>query len=154
MTSRSSLFAGFMLSALLIAQPLIVPAIAAPSADAKAMWTSYQTLENNFDSAVANLYTDDAFIQSTRYYPNGQTQTLNLTGAKYKAIIVSAMGVAKARNDKNTYKNVTFTEEGGRVRIKALRHNVLKNYDSWLVLLIEKRGNDWKIVQEQSQTRP
>lgn len=156
MTSKSTLLAGVLLSALLfMQQPLTVPATAAPSAtDAKSLWKTYETLGNSFDAGVADLYTDDAVIQSTRYYPNGQTKTMTLTGAQYKPMIVQAMPVAKARNDRDTYKNITYTKEGARVRIKALRHNLLKNYDSWLVLLVEKRGSDWKIVQEQSQTRP
>ncbi len=152
MATRAPIVAGFALSTLLCQS---VATLAAPSLDgAKDLFKTYQRLGNTFNVSLCDLYTDDALIQSTRYYANGQTKTITMTGAQYKPLIAQAMPAAKAANDKDTYKSVSFVIEGERVRVKAMRHNLRKNYDSWLVLLVEKRGKEWKIVQEQSQTRP
>lgn len=122
--------------------------------EAKALFKSYKNLGDRFDSKLIDLYSDDAAIQNVRYYPNGQTKTMNLVGEQYKKLIAVSLPIAKARGGTDTYSKESYKQEGERVRITALRHSNLKNYDSWLVLLVEKRGDQWKIVQEQSQSRP
>lgn len=122
--------------------------------EAKAVFKSYEDLGSRYDPALADLYADNAVIQNTRYYPDGRTQTINIPAPQYKKLLITAIQVAKAKGAQDTYSKVTYKVESGRVRVTALRHSHLKNYDSWLVLLLEKRKNGWKIVQELSQSRP
>ena len=64
------------------------------------------------------------------------------------------MPAAKARNDIDTFSKTTYTVLGDGVKIQSLRHSTLKNYDSWLVLLLRKEKGGMKIYQELSQSRP
>ena len=121
---------------------------------AKSLFDKYIELGAKFDSSLSNLYSDTADIQNTRYYPNGQTKTMKMPAAAYKQMIAASMPIAKARNDQDSYSKTTYKQEGETVRIQSLRHSHLKNYDSWLVLVVGKEGKDWKILQELSQSRP
>lgn len=121
---------------------------------AKTVFKDFKALSDNFDVRVAELYAKDAVIQNTRYYSTGQTKTIKLSGEQYKHMLIATMPMARAQADKDTYTKESYKQEGERVRVTAMRHSGLKNYDSWFVILLEKRGNDWLIVQEQSQSRP
>jgi hypothetical protein len=115
----------------------------------------YVKLEHAFDPAAANLYSDDAVIRNTRTYPTGQQRTMTTPAPKYKSLIRKVMPLAKVRGDTNSYKDITYTKEGDRVRIKATRHSNLKNYDSPISILISQDDNGhWLIVEEISQSQP
>lgn len=122
--------------------------------EAKSFFNKYVELGNKFDPSLADLYSDSAVIQNTRYYDNGQTKTMTLPAPAYKKMVAAAMPVAKARNDLDTFTKTTYTAQDGAVKIQSLRHSNMKNYDSWLVLLVRKENGSWKIVQELSQSRP
>ena len=123
--------------------------------EAKALFGRYVQLERAFDPAAADLFADDAVIKNKRIYPTGQIRELTLAGAQYKALIRQAMPLAKARGDTNSYSNVTFTNEGSGVRIRATRFSDLKKYSSPLSLLVGA-GVDgrWLIREELSESRP
>ena len=125
-----------------------------PQGEAKALFQKYVELGNAFDPSIANLYADDAKIVNTRYYPNGQTKTLSFPAPAYKQMIVTSMPLAKAKNDQDSSSKVTYEDQKGSTKITALRHNKLKNYDSWLVLVVSKTPGGIKITQEHSQSRP
>jgi hypothetical protein len=123
--------------------------------EAKALFGRYVQLERAFDPTAADLYADDAVIKNKRIYPNGQIRELTLAGTQYKALIRQAMPLAKARGDTNSYSNVTFTEEGSGVRIRATRFSDLKKYASPLSLLVGAGVNgQWLIREELSESRP
>jgi hypothetical protein len=123
--------------------------------DAKTLFGRYVQLEHAFDPTAADLYADDAVIKNKRIYPNGQIRELMLPAGQYKALIRQAMPLAKARGDANSYSNITFTEEGSGVRIRATRFSHLKQYSSPLSLLVAP-GVDgrWLIREELSESRP
>ena len=122
--------------------------------DAQSFFQKYVALGNSYDASLAQLYADDAKIVNTRYYPNGQTKTMTIPMPAYKQMIVSSMPLAKAHGDQDTYSKISYANESGATKITALRHNKVKNYDSWLVLVIRKTPAGWKITQEMSQSRP
>lgn len=132
----------------------IVPAFADAKAEAEAFFNKYVALGNNFDIALGDLYSDNAQILNTRIYPNGQQKTMTISVPNYRTMLVRVMPLAKAKGDKDSYSQITYKPVADKMRIQALRHNHMKNYDSWLVLVIAKQGPDWKIVQELSQSRP
>jgi len=74
---------------------------------------------------------------------------------QYKALIRQAMPLAKVRGDTSSYSEVTFTEEGSGVRIRALRFSNLKKYSSPLSLLVAPdRSGRWLIREELSESQP
>lgn len=137
---------------LLLAPP---PTAAPPIAAAKSLFQRYVALEHAFDPAAADLYADSALIRNRRTYSTGQVKELTLPAPKYKSLIRTAMPIAKARGDVNTYSDVTYTPEGSGVRITATRFSELKRYYSPLSLLVMPQSNGvWLIVEELSESRP
>lgn len=123
--------------------------------DAEALFDRYVKLERAFDPAAADLYADDAVIRNKRTYPNGQVRELTFPAAQYKTLIRQAMPLAKAQGDTNAYSDITFTNEGFGVRIRATRFSNLKKYSSPISLLVAP-GKDgrWLIREELSESKP
>jgi hypothetical protein len=122
-------------------------------AEAKKFFERYVALSNSFDPAIVDLYSDSAYIQSTRYYVGGKSRTLRLPASEYKKMILAVLPTAKAAKDTDSYSKTTYSLESKGVKITTLRHSNLKNYDSWFVLFVRKEGGVMKIYQELSQTR-
>jgi len=115
----------------------------------------YVKLAHAFDPDAADLYADNAVIRNTRIYPGGRNRTMNMPAPKYKELIRKSMPLAKERGDTSSYRNVTFTQEDRGVRIMAIRHSNLKNYDSPISILISQtESGQWLIVEEISQSQP
>jgi hypothetical protein len=128
---------------------------AGPMDEAKALFESYRTLEARFDPAVADLYADDALISNKRTYPTGKIRELTIPAPKYKDLIRTAMPLAKAKGDYSTYSEITFTEEGAGVRIKAKRFSELKRYYSPISILVRPDSSGrWVILEELSESQP
>jgi hypothetical protein len=120
----------------------------------KAFFKKYYALEQAFDPALADLYSNDARIENVRTYPNGTKKKMTLPATDYKKLIREVVPLAKSRGDTNKYFNITYTLEGKNVRIKATRHSNLKNYDSPISILITKNKNGiWLIIEELSESR-
>lgn len=130
-------------------------AYAAPIDDAKAFFDRYVQLEHAFDPAAADLYADDAQIKNKRTYPNGQVRELTMPAPQYKALIRQSMPLAKARGDTSSYSDITFTNEGSGVRVRAKRFSDLKKYSSPISLLVAPNASgQWLIREELSESRP
>ncbi len=122
---------------------------------AQNIFAQYGTREAAFDSAVADLYSDTALIKNKRTYPTGQVREATFPAVQYKFLIRNAMPLAKAKGDYSTYSNVTFSEEGRNVRVKAMRHSVLKKYSSPISLLIgPNEQGQWLILEEFGESQP
>ena len=129
------------------------PALAA--GEAKLLFDRYVKLEQDFNPAAADLYADDAVIKNRRIYPNGQVREMTFPATQYKALVRQAMPLAKARGDTNSYSDVTFTQEGDGVRIRATRFSNLKQYSSPLSLLVRPGKNgEWLSREELSESQP
>jgi len=74
---------------------------------------------------------------------------------QYRQLLAATLPLAEMRGDTNTYSDVTFTVDGDRVRVKAVRYSNLKHYESPLELLVgpDEEG-EWKILEEISESRP
>ena len=136
---------------------LVQPAVGSEDAVAKAraVFERYSALEAAFDPAIADLYSDTAVIKNKRTYPTGQVRELTLPADRYKALIRTAMPVAKAKGDYSVYSDAAFGLEGANVRVMATRFSVLKKYESPVSLLIGPTPTGtWLILEELSESRP
>jgi len=125
------------------------------TAKAKELFERYVALEHAFDSAAADLYSDEAKIQNTRTYPTGEKRTMTMPAPAYKKLIKGAMPLAKARGDTSTYSDVKYTADGDRVRITCTRFSELKKYSSPLSLLVgPDKDGQWLIFEEISESQP
>ncbi|WP_426339898.1 hypothetical protein ACN9MZ_27090 [Pseudoduganella sp. S-14] len=143
---------------LLLAIPLSMLCFAAsagPVDEARSLFQQYSSLEAAFNPAVADLYADDALIKNKRTYPTGQTREVAIPAVQYKALVRSAMPLAKTKGDYSTYSQVSYSDEGRGVRIKATRYAVLKKYESPLALLVAPDASGkWLIREEISESQP
>lgn len=121
---------------------------------AQALFRRYMALEAAFDPALADLYADDALIENLRQMPDGSTRTLRLPAPQYKALLRTALPLAKLRDDRNRYRDLRFTADGDGVRIDVERESLLKRYRSPLRLRVAPDNDGvWRIVEEYSRSR-
>lgn len=122
---------------------------------ARKVFADLVALSDAFDPALADLYDDNALIRNKRVYPDRTTRDLIIPANRYKGLIRAAMPLAKARGDRSTYSEVTYTPEAGRVRIAATRFSILKNYSSPISWLVGPNADGkWVIYEELSESRP
>ena len=127
-----------------------------PRRRAKAFFDRYVALGERYDPRLADLYTDDARIRSTRRYPNGAARTLEMTGTQWKALVIAALPAAKSQGDRSKYQNVRFEPDGHLIRVRADRYSTRKCYwDRGYYLLLARQPNGTiKIVEEHAETQP
>jgi hypothetical protein len=122
---------------------------------ARAIFAKYVALEHAFDPAVADLYSDDALIRNKRTYPTGQVREVTLPAPQYKALMRTAMPLAKVRGDTSEYSDCTYMAEVRGVRIKCKRFSNLKKYTSPISLLVAPASTGrWHILEELSESQP
>jgi hypothetical protein len=127
----------------------------APEARARTFFARFVEISHAFDPAVADLYADEARIVSVRKYPHGAERTLQMPGVEYKALLRSAMPLAQACGDTNTYADVLYQRQGARMWICATRYSALKQYSSpYSPLVGPDASGTWLIYEEYSVTRP
>ena len=125
------------------------------AAEALALFREYESRSARFDASVADLYAENARITTRRIMPDGSVRTLSFRGSDWKSLIRQAMPAAKQRGNINSFRQVTTRPEGDRVFVRAERHSQLKGYTSPFTMVLQRDLNGaWKIVEEQSETRP
>ena len=151
--------AGFLLLPTLLLLLYLDQAIGAeasrPVDMARALFQRYVTLSDNFDSAVADLYRDDARIIAFRKNMFGGERRMQLTGAEYKALIRKVMPLARLRDDRSAFTDVRYEAEAGLVRIHAQRYSVLKKYTAPYSMLVGRdQDGRWRIREEVIHAAP
>jgi hypothetical protein len=127
----------------------------ASEARARIFFARFMEISHTFDPAVGDFYADEARIVSVRKYPHGAERTLQMPGVEYKALLRSAMPLAKARGDTNTYADLSYQQQGARVWIHATRYSALKQYSSPYSLLVGPNASGTLLIyEEHSVTRP
>ncbi len=122
---------------------------------AKLFFEHFVAMGDEFNSEVADFYSDDAKITSIRKYPFNESKRTEMTNTQYKELIRKIMPLAKARGDKNTFSDVSYEIERDFVRIKATRYSVLKDYYSPYSLLVGQNSEgNWLIYEENTETKP
>lgn len=121
---------------------------------ARQFFAQYSAMENAHDPKLADLYADEAYIRNRRSMPMGDPQVVTISAAKYKTLLHQSISIARARGDRNTYANVTYTPEGSFVRIDAVRISEPRKKTSPISLLVgPSPGGKWLIYEELSESR-
>lgn len=126
------------------------------SAAAREFFDLYIRLSDGFDVGIAELYADDARIQTYRRYPHGLERAAEMTGREYKALIRDFMPIAEKKNDTSEFRDIRIMYDGGKARISAERYSTMKCYeDTAYYMVIETRAEGkYLIVEEYSETQP
>lgn len=124
-------------------------AFADDPSEVREFFDRYVELGKNFDTDLVALYSDDAKISTLR---DGR-DSLEFTGAEWKALVGKLMPLAERRGDVSTYTDVQVEPHGEGYRITALRASALKctdNHDHYMD--VERQGGRWVIVEEYMET--
>lgn len=142
---------GFTALSLLLALS-IHPASAEEPGKFDTFFTEFETLNNQFDVAVADRYSDEAKITGIRIQPDGTEKTTVFDGKKWKQLIRDLMGLAKERGDSSKYSNVKVSVDGDTAKITASRYSALKCYqDDEYYLVVKANDGRMEIVEEFSK---
>ena len=111
----------------------------------KLFFSEYETLNKQFDVAVAKLYSDEAKVIGVRSMPDGTEKTLSFDGKKWKQLIVDLMGVAKERGDTSKFTDINITEEGNTAKIRATRYSLIKCHEDKDYYMVVNTHEDGRI---------
>lgn len=116
---------------------------------AKAFFARYQRLEQAYDPALAELYSDQARIHLAGPTAEGRMQYFNVPGNIYKGFLRQSMSAARARGDYSEYRGVSFVREDSTVHIEGIRRSMWKGYERPFSMRIRQRDDGrWVIVEE------
>ena len=115
-------------------------------------FAEFETLNQQFDAAVAERYSDEAKITGVRIQPDGTEKTTEFDGKKWKQLIRDLMGLAKERGDSSKYSNVKIAVDGDTAKITASRYSALKCYqDDDYYLVVKASEERLEIIEEFSK---
>ena len=120
----------------------------------KKVFESIQRKADLFDSSFVEFYSDKAVIEYRRFYPNGKSKVMTLSGVQYKNLIKKGMPLAKAKGDKSEYRDVTYTKIKDGIVVKATRWSVLKKYGTPYEAHFSMVEGKVMIVRELSESKP
>lgn len=123
---------------------------AAQESDYLKFFTKYQSLGDNFDTAVTQLYSDEAKIIGARKMPDGIERTLNIEGKKWKQMISDSMDIGKQRGDKSEFSNIKIVVDKDRAKITATRYATIKCFSDnrYYMIVREGQSGTLEIVEE------
>lgn len=121
---------------------------------AKQLFAQYVALERAYDPSVADLYAEDALIKIRRKAPMGDPFDVIIPAAKYKTQLRELAPAAEVRGDRSSYSGVTYTPEGGFVRINGSRVSEPGKHASPISLLVGRSPDGrWLIYEERSESQ-
>jgi hypothetical protein len=126
---------------------------AADENEFEAFFTRYETLGNQFDVAVAELYSDDAKVTGIRLMPDGSEKTLTFDGKKWKQLVVDLMSMARERSDSSQFSNILVSEEADSAKITATRYSTIKCHEDKDYYMVVKKNAEGKIQIIEEQTK-
>ena len=133
-----------------------VSSYANTSEKANEFFKKYIQLSDAFDVSVVDLYLDEAKIHTQRKYPHGLVRGMELSGSKWKQLVVKVMPIAKAQNDKSTFSKITIIKQGDGFKVKSNSYSERKCYqDTGYYMLIkpDPKGS-FHIIEEYMETQP
>lgn len=124
------------------------------AASAKAFFNQYVNYANSYSNVILDLYAPNAKIIRQVVKPNGQLVNATTNAEVYKKQMSISQSIAKMRNYKNTYRNVTVTKVANGYKISAERQPTNETYWLKVYQIVQKQPNGkWIIVEELMQTK-
>ncbi|MGR0305825.1 hypothetical protein [Acinetobacter beijerinckii] len=135
---------------------ILITHITYANSSPKEFFNHYITLGDNFDPALADLYSDSAKIQTYRKYPHGLERSMELTGLQWKMLINKLMPIAKANDDRSKFSNIKIIPLDKKYKIKADRYSTQKCYtdNGYYMMVGSKESGELEIIEEYMETQP
>lgn len=129
-------------------------AFASDKDDAAKFFAKFESASNNYSSELLYMYASNARIIRQVIKPDGTTANAYFTAKDYKSQMKINSAIAKLRNYKNYYSNISIEKVSDGYKISAMRKPSLSNYKLKCYLIVQKQQNDkWLIVEEMMQTK-
>ena len=118
-------------------------------------FNSYVKYANSYNDIITTMYTPNAKIIRQVVKPDGTTQDVYTNTATYIKQMKISQSVAKLRNYKNNYSNITITQLGkDKYKISSLRQPSGETYKLKTYTVVQKQANGkWLITEELMQTK-
>lgn len=122
--------------------------------DALKFFNNYVSASNSYSNTILNMYSDNAKIVRQVIKPNSQLVNVPFSISDYRSQLKLSSKIAKIRNYKNSYSNITVTKVANGYRIDAIRKPSLSNDKLKATMVVQKQPNGrWLIVEETMQTK-
>ena len=123
--------------------------------DALDFFNSYVKYANSYNDIITTMYTPNAKIIRQVVKPDGTTQDVYTNTATYIKQMKLSQSVAKLRNYKNNYSNITVTQLGkDKYKISSLRQPTGETYKLKTYSIVQKQADGkWLIIEELMQTK-
>ena len=121
--------------------------------DARAFFNNYVTKANSYSNEISKMYAPNALIIRQVIKPNGQLVNAYTNTATYLKQMKISEGVARARNYKNRYTNITVTKVSKGYKVSAVRHPSADNDSLKMYQIISTVNGKPMIVEEMMKTR-
>ncbi len=117
-------------------------------------FNNYVKAANNYENSISTMYAPNAVIIRQVVKPDGTTANAYTDTATYLKQMRLSSAVAKVRNYKNTYRNISVSQLSDGYKISAERQPSGESYWLKTYQIIKKQPNGkWLITEEMMQTK-
>ena len=129
--------------------------IAATSQDALNFFNKYVSAANSYSPVITTMYAPDAKIIRQVVRPDGTIVTRETNTQRYISEMKKGQAVAKLRNYKNYYTNISVTPLGNNTfKVSSLRRPSGESYKLKAYMIVkQKPDGHWVITEEMMQTK-
>ncbi len=106
-------------------------------------------LSRQFDTSLADYYSDEAYIQNTLVLDSGEQKHRVMPSLIYKSMIHQFMALAKDMGDTYDISNVEYFLENNRATVTYVRYSHLKDFSSPVKVVFGLTGGDEGIIFEE-----
>ncbi len=129
--------------------------LAATSQDALNFFNKYVSAANSYNPIITTMYAPDAKIIRQVVKPDGSLVTRETNTQRYISEMKKGQAVAKIRNYKNYYTNISVTSLGNNTfKVSSLRRPSGESYKLKAYMIVkQKPDGKWIITEEMMQTK-
>lgn len=128
---------------------------AATSQDALNFFNRYVSAANSYSPSITTMYSPNAKIIRQIVRPDGSLVTRETNTQRYISEMKKGQAVAKLRNYKNYYTNISVTPLGNNTfKVSSLRRPSGESYKLKAYMIVkQKPDGHWVITEEMMQTK-
>ena len=128
---------------------------AATSQDALNFFNRYVSAANSYSPSITTMYSPDAKIIRQIVRPDGSLVTRETNTQRYISEMKKGQAVAKLRNYKNYYTNISVTPLGNNTfKVSSLRRPSGESYKLKAYMIVQQKPDGhWVITEEMMQTK-
>ena len=123
-------------------------------ADVKAFFNKYVNAANTYSTDIPSYYSPNAKIVRVIMKKDGTTKTMTTNMAEYTKQLKLNAKIAKVRNYKNFYSDISVAKVGSNYKLTCKRKPSLSDYKLPASFVITKNASgQYKIIQESMHTK-